>query len=62
MDSDPGLVRTVATVLLLIGGAGFLWYVRHAARAIALLRTIRAQRQRLRYDIDRLVARRSDQP
>lgn len=62
MDGDPELVRTVAAVLLVGGGIGFVWYVRHAACAIALLRTIRAQRQRLRYDIDRLMVRRSDQP
>lgn len=56
------LVRTLAAMLFVVGGIGFAWYVRHAACAIALLRTIRAQRQRLRYDIDRLMARRSDQP
>lgn len=60
MDGDPGLVRTVAAVLLVVGGVGFAWYVRHAARAITLLRAARAQRDQARQDIDRFAARRLD--
>lgn len=56
------LVRTLAAMLFVVGGIGFAWYVRHAACAIALLRTIRTQRQRLYRDINRLAARRSDLP
>ena len=59
MDGDPELVRTVAAVLLVGGGIGFVWYVRHAARAIVLLRAVRAQQHRLRQDLERLAARRS---
>ncbi len=62
MGGDPGLVRTLAAVLFVIGAIGFVWYVQHAARAIALLRVIRAQRQRLRRGSDRLAARRPEQP
>lgn len=59
MDGDLGLVRTVAAMLLVVGGIGFVWYARHAARAIALLRAVRVHRYRLRQDLERLAARRS---
>ncbi len=56
MEFSPDAVRLVAGAVLIVAGAAFAVYARHALRALTLLRAFRVDRRRLQLRLDRLTS------
>ncbi|KAA1053231.1 hypothetical protein FH063_003150 [Azospirillum argentinense] len=56
MEFSPDAVRLVAGAVLIVAGAAFAMYARHALRVLTMLRAFRADRKRLQQRLDRLLS------